>query len=96
MAQWLRALLLFQRTQVQLPAPTRQLTTVCNSSSRASGIWHPHTDIHAGKTPMYIKYKNSLKIVTAVVALEVAAMTHVCTYAFDPSTWELEAGRSLS
>jgi hypothetical protein len=37
MAQPLRALLLFQRIQVQFPAPTWQLTTVFNSSSRGSG-----------------------------------------------------------
>jgi outer membrane biosynthesis protein TonB len=29
--------LLFQRTWIQFPAPTWQLTTVCNSSSRGSG-----------------------------------------------------------
>ena len=31
MVQWLRALVALQRTQVQFPAPTQQLTTVCNS-----------------------------------------------------------------
>jgi hypothetical protein len=37
MAQWLRALAaLPEDPQVQVPAPTRQLTTVCNSSSRKS------------------------------------------------------------
>jgi hypothetical protein len=36
MAQHLEHWLLFQRTQVLLSAPTWQLTTVCNSSSRES------------------------------------------------------------
>ena len=30
--------LLFQRTEVQFPAPTRHLTTVCDSSARGPGI----------------------------------------------------------
>ena len=30
--QWQEHLLLLQRTQIQFPAPTWQLTTVCNSS----------------------------------------------------------------
>ena len=34
---------LFQRTWVQFPTPTWQLTTVCNSSSRASDT---HTETH--------------------------------------------------
>lgn len=36
LAQWLRALVLLQRAQVQFPASVRQLTTACNSSPRAS------------------------------------------------------------
>ena len=44
--------LLFQRTQVQFPAPTWMLTTVCNSISRKSK--HPRINIHAGKTPVHI------------------------------------------
>jgi hypothetical protein len=52
MAHWLRACgLLFQRTQVQFPAPTWQITTVCSSSSRGSDTL---TDIHAAKTSMNI------------------------------------------
>jgi hypothetical protein len=55
MAQQLRAgPLLFQRTWLQFPAPTPQLTTACNSCQK---IQPPHTDIHALKSLMYIKYK---------------------------------------
>jgi hypothetical protein len=32
---------------------TWHLITVCNSSCR--GIWHPHTDTNADKTPIHIK-----------------------------------------
>jgi hypothetical protein len=37
-----------------VPAPTGQLSTVCNSSSRSCDIF---TDTHAGKTPMHILKK---------------------------------------
>ena len=50
-AQWLRTLtVLPEDLGFNSRPPTKQLTTVCNSS-----IWYPHIDIHAGKTPVYIK-----------------------------------------
>jgi hypothetical protein len=57
MAQKLREhWLLFQMTWVQVPA------TIC-LHPQFQGIQPPHTDIHIGKTPMYIKNKNKpLKI----------------------------------
>jgi hypothetical protein len=51
--RWLRGLkrLLFQRTQIQFPAPTWQLTTVCNFSSKGSD----------SLIPMHIKSNKLLK-----------------------------------
>jgi hypothetical protein len=42
-AQWLRALAAVLEAQVLFPAPTRQLTTLCNFSSRGSNtlFWPP-------------------------------------------------------
>jgi hypothetical protein len=37
-AHWLRYLMLLQRSWVQFPAPTLQLTINCNSSSRDSDV----------------------------------------------------------
>jgi hypothetical protein len=36
--QQMRAFLLLQRTWVQIPAPTRQLTTACKASSRGCDV----------------------------------------------------------
>ena len=50
--------LFFQRTGVQFPAPTWQLTAVCNSSSRRSitpGMHVMHTSVHVGKMSVHIK-----------------------------------------
>jgi hypothetical protein len=44
--------LLFQRTQVQIPAPTWQLTTVHSSSSKGSD--NLTKTPHASKIPMYV------------------------------------------
>jgi hypothetical protein len=55
-------LLLFQRNQVQIQAPTWQLITKCNSVSRGSEAFFRlprvpactwYTDIHASKTPIH-------------------------------------------
>jgi len=49
MAWRVRALMFFQRTQVQFPAPTQQLTAVLIPRSDTL------PDIHAGKTLTHIK-----------------------------------------
>ena len=43
MAQWIRALAALPECQVQFPAPTCGLKTICNSSPRGSGalFWPP-------------------------------------------------------
>jgi hypothetical protein len=62
LAQQLRAMAAL--AEDQFPAPTWQLTTICNSSSRQSGIvfwplWAPETHIHKDKIPIDIKEKLS-------------------------------------
>jgi hypothetical protein len=49
-------MLLFQRTQVQVPALTQQLTTVCNSSY-ACGMQAKHTYM----SNKYLKNKDQVK-----------------------------------
>ena len=53
--------LFVQRLWVWLPAPTRQLTTICNSSSRGSDAlsWPPRT-LHAYNTKIYVQAKYPL------------------------------------
>lgn len=60
---------LFQRTGVQVPAPTGWLTTICNARARgseaSSGLFWDFIpvvqDIHVGKTPICIK-QSKIKI----------------------------------
>jgi hypothetical protein len=61
MAQWLRWLL-FQRTWVQVPAPTWQLTTVCNSSPKGFGtLKHIRQNTNILNNKQILKKKNSPK-----------------------------------
>lgn len=50
MAQGLRAPTALPEDPGSIPSTHKAAHTVCNSK-----IWHPHTDIHASKTPMHIK-----------------------------------------
>lgn len=52
--------LLFQRTWVQCPAPTRQLTMVCNSRGSDALIQHG-AEMHASKIPNSHKMKIKVK-----------------------------------
>lgn len=65
---WFRAgeMVLFQRSQVQYPVPTVQLTTVCNSSPRGADVlfWNLWV-LHACDVQIYIQpnfYKREIKI----------------------------------
>lgn len=50
-----------RRTQVQFPAPTWQLTTTCNSTSRGSNalFWLPHA-LHAHSAQISMQHKTSM------------------------------------
>lgn len=52
--------LLLQGTWVWIPSPIRQFTTFYSSGSRSNTFsgFFGHTDINAGKIPIYINYKN--------------------------------------
>jgi hypothetical protein len=68
MAQWLRAL---SGTQVQLPAPVRQLTIICNLSPRGSGalFWLPPAP-HACDLQTYRQVKTFTCIKFFVIILK--------------------------
>lgn len=50
MAQWLSIFFVLPEDRVQFPAPTEQLTTICNSSTRKCGVhfwplWEPRMHV---------------------------------------------------
>lgn len=57
--QW-RALVVFQRTIVQIPSPTWQLTAICISSPRVSCFLKWCTSTHLGKTPIHFFFLKEL------------------------------------
>lgn len=60
MDQWLRALAVLPGDQVQFSAPTRCLTTICNSISRASISYSgPQVSWNLHGTQMYVQAKHS-------------------------------------
>jgi hypothetical protein len=74
--RWLSGSVLFQRTQVQFPAPIKQLMAVCSSSSRGLDptpsyrlTCRQNTNAHEIKLNKYFKKEKQEKAVTHVLWL---------------------------